>query len=130
MLLLKRIVLSFILPMILLAGCASRVPLGPVYFYLKVEPIDIDLRSFSFYPNHIAVLKNESSFTFRLKNTAQIKHNFTLVDYYKNVLLSVKLSPMESTTVTIKSLDSGNYIFYCNRFLHRFFGMEGMLMVD
>ncbi len=49
----------------------------------------------------------------------------------KKILVNVDLRPMESTTLTIETLKPGNYIFYCNRFLHRLFGgMEGMLMVE
>ena len=115
--------------MLILPGCAPPLALGPVYLYPKVEPIEIELRSFSFYPNHIAILKDQSPFIFRLKNTAQIKHNVTLIDCQNNILISVDLMPNESTTVTIEPLESGNYTFYCNRFLHRRGGMEGMLMV-
>jgi uncharacterized cupredoxin-like copper-binding protein len=114
----------------ILQSCAPQAALGPVYVYPKVEPIDIELRSFSFYPNHIAILKNDSPFAFRLKNTSQIDHNFTLMDAHKNILITVDVKPNDSVTVTIESLDSGIYTFYCNQFLHRFLGREGMLMVE
>jgi hypothetical protein len=116
----------------LLCSCAPREIPGPVYFYPKVEPIDIELRSFSFYPNHIAILKDQSPFLiFLLRNTAQIRHNFTLIDSRKKILMNVDVMPDESTTVTIAPLETiGNYTFYCNRFLHRRGGgMEGMFMV-
>ncbi|OGP99313.1 MAG: hypothetical protein A2026_04120 [Deltaproteobacteria bacterium RBG_19FT_COMBO_46_12] len=116
--------------LLILSNCAPRVIPGPVYLYSKVEPVDIELKSFSFQPNHIAILKDQSPFIFRLKNTAQIKHNFTSIDSQKNILINVDLMPNESTTVTIEHLEPGNYTFYCNRFLHRRGGgMEGMLMV-
>jgi len=107
------------------------MPPGPVYLaYSEVRPIDIELRNFSFNPNHIAVFQNQSPLTFRLTNTADAAHNFTLIDNQENILLSVDLGPKESDTVTIKFLHPGNYTFYCNKFLHRRFGgMEGMLMV-
>lgn len=116
---------------LLLSNCAPRVIPGPVYLYPKVEPIEIELRSYSFYPNHITLLKGESisPLTFRLNNAASIKHNFTLLDDRKNRLISVDVRPNESTTVNINSLAAGNYRFYCNRFLHRTKGMEGMLML-
>jgi uncharacterized cupredoxin-like copper-binding protein len=114
----------------ILSGCANRVVFGPVYFYPKVEPIEIELRSFSFYPNHIAILKDQSPFTFHLNNTSKTKHNFTIIDSDKNILVSIDVMPNKSTTVTIEPPDSGNYTFYCSRFLHRFWGMEGMFMVD
>jgi uncharacterized cupredoxin-like copper-binding protein len=124
-----QIAVFIFLTALILQGCASRLTLGPVYLYPKVEPIEIELRSFSFYPNHIAILKEQLPFTFRLRNTAQIKHNFTLIDSRTKTLINVDLMADESTTVTIEPLDASNYIFYCNRFLHRRGGMEGMFMV-
>jgi uncharacterized cupredoxin-like copper-binding protein len=125
-----HIVVLSLMALLILSNCAPRVIPGPVYLYPKVEPIDVELKSFSFQPNHIAILRDESPFTFRLKNTAQIRHNFTLIDSKKNILLSVDLMPNESKTVIIKPLEPGNYTFYCNRFLHRRGGgMEGMFMV-
>jgi len=115
--------------MLILTSCANRIVPRPVYLYPKVEPIEIELRSFSFYPNHIAIFEDHLPFIFRLKNTPQIKHNFTLIDSQKNILISVDVMPNRSTTVTIEHLEPGNYTFYCNRFLHRRRGMEGMLMV-
>lgn len=125
----KRIIVLVSLLILISSGCAPKAALGPVYLYPKVEPIEIELRSFSFYPSHIAILKDQSPFTFRLKNIDKVKHNFSLIDSHKNVLISVDLIPNKSTTVTIDSLDAGDYTFYCNRFLHRFRGMKGMLMV-
>ena len=127
-----HIVALILISLLILSNCAPRVIPGPVYLYPKVEPVEIELKSFSFQPNHIAILKHGTSFPFRfqLSNTAQIKHNFTLIDSQKNILISVDLMPNESTTVTIEPLEPGNYTFYCNRFLHRRGeGMEGMFMV-
>jgi uncharacterized cupredoxin-like copper-binding protein len=124
-----HVVVIVLMAMLILSNCAPRIIPGPVYLYPKVEPVDIELKSFSFYPNHIATLRDQSPFTFRLKNTAQIKHNFTLIDRRKNILVNVDLMPDESTIITNEPLEPGNYTFYCNRFLHRRGGMEGMLMV-
>ena len=96
-----HIVVLILIALLILSNCALRVIPGPVYLYPKVEPVDIELKSFSFQPNHIAILEDQSPFIFRLKNTAQIKHNFTLIDSQKNILISVDLMPNESTTVTI-----------------------------
>ena len=127
----RIVIIIILMAMLVLSNCAPRVIPGPVYLYPKVERIEIELRSFSFYPNHIAVLKRESffPFTFRLNNTASIKHNFTLIDDQNNISINVDFMPNESTTISMNPLESGNYRFYCNRFLHRHAGMEGMLMV-
>jgi plastocyanin len=107
-------------------GCPLDPFTSPIQ---RFDPSDIELRNFSFNPNHIAVFQNQSPLTFRLTNTADISHNFTLENNPKNILLSVDLSSKESETVSIKSLHPGNYTFYCNKFLRRFASMEGMLMV-
>ena len=123
--------LAFLLAMIFSFSCAPRVNLGPAYVaYPENQPIEIELRSFSFSPNHIAILKNRAPFTFRLTNTTNRWHNFTLVDPNKNIVFKKNLGPKESTIFTIETLESGNYLFYCDRFLCRFLGMEGMFMVE
>src|SRR4030043_2296489 len=101
-----------LIALFIFSNWAPRVIPGPVYLYSKVEPVDIELKSFSFQPNHIAILKDQSPFIFRLENTAQIKHNFTLIDSQKNILINVDLMPNESTIVNINPLESGNYRFY------------------
>lgn len=120
-----------LLALVTLATCAFRVALGPAYLvYPENRPIEIELRNSSFNPNHIAVFQNQSPLIFRLTNTAEAAHNFTLIDNQENIHLSVDLGPKGSDTVTAKSLTAGNYTFYCNKFLHRLFGgIEGMLMV-
>lgn len=115
---------------VILWNCTPRATLGPAYLiYQEDRPIEIELRSFSFRPDHIAVLKNQSPLTFHLKNPELVIHNFTLIDNHGNVSMSTDIGPKKSITVTLKPLNPGNYIFYCNRFLHRFRGMEGMLMI-
>jgi len=120
-----------VLAMLFAGHCAPRPALGPVrMFYPEIRPIEIELRSFSFQPNHLVILRNQSPFSFRLTNTANTWHNFTLLDPDRNIILKKDVKPNESITFTIESLDSENYTFYCSQFLHRFLGMEGMLMVD
>ncbi len=125
-----RIIILLSITILILSNCAPRVTLGPVYLiYPEIRPVEIELRSFSFYPDHIAIIETQSPFAFRLTNTGDIKHNFTLIDNHKKVILSVDIMQKESAAIAIESIKPGNYIFYCNRFLHRRGGMEGMLMV-
>ncbi len=126
-----RLIFLILMTTLILASCGPRSVLGPVYLiYPEIRPIKIELRSFSFEPNHVVILRNHSLFSFRLTNTADTLHNFTLLDERKNVILKKDLIPDESITFTIEPLSPGNYLFYCNRFLHRHKGMEGMLMVE
>jgi len=123
-----RVIFAILMAMLILSNCSPRVIPGPVYFYPKVEPIEIELKSFSFEPNHIAILTEQSPVTLHLKNTDGISHNFTLMAPDRNVILSQDLKPKESVTANIGFLNPENYVFYC--FFHRHRGMEGMLMVD
>jgi len=124
-------IIVLVMATVILWSCAPRVTLGPAHLiYPEIRPIEIELKSFSFHPNHIAILKNQSPLTLRLNNTANLQHNFSLIDSQKNVIARRDLNPKESITFDIESPDPGNYVFYCNRCLHRFLGMEGMLMVD
>lgn len=126
-----RFIFLIMMTTLILANCAPRLVLGPVYLiYPEIRPVEIELRSFSFQPNHIVILENRAPFTFRLTNTADTLHNFTLLDDHKNIILTKDLKPKESITFAMEPFDPGNYVFHCNRFLHRRKGMEGMLMVD
>lgn len=125
------ITIVLIMAMVILWNCAPQVTLGPAHLiYPEIRPIEIELKNFSFYPDHIAVLRNHSPLTFRLTNTANILHNFTLTDDHRSILLSIDVGPKESIAVPLQLSNPGNYTFYCNRFLHRFRGMEGMVMMD
>jgi len=111
-----------------LASCAPRVHQGPAYIFYHGDSIEIEMENFSFRPNHLAVLKNQSPVILHLKNTDGISHNFTLIAPDRNIILSQDLKPEESPTVNIGFLNPENYVFYC--FFHQHRGMEGMLMVD
>lgn len=126
-----RVIVLILMTILILTGCASRSGFGPAYLiYPEIRPILIELQSYSFEPNHLVILQRQSPIAFRLTNTANTWHNFTLLDLQGNVILKKDLKPKESITLTIELLSPGNYLFYCNRFLHRHKGMEGMLMVD
>jgi plastocyanin len=124
----KVSVTFFLLLTIFLASCSPRIHLGDVYLCRPSEPIEIEMENFSFKPNHLAVLRNQSPIILHLKNTDGISHNFNLMAPDRNIILSQDLKPKESATVDIGFLNSENYVFYC--FFHQYRGMEGMLMLD
>jgi plastocyanin len=126
-----RFIFLILMTILILIGCASRSGFGPAYLiYPEIRPILIELQSYSFEPNHLVILQRQSPIAFRLTNTANTWHNFTLLDPRRNVISKKDLIPNESITFTVEPLSPGNYLFYCNRFLHRHKGMEGMLMVE
>jgi plastocyanin len=113
----------FLLLTVFLASCAPRTHQVPIYIFYQCEPIEIEMEIFSFKPNHLAVLKNQSPIILHLRNTDDILHNFTLRAPDRNTILSQDLKSKESATANIGLPDSGNYVFYC--FLHRHRRMVG-----
>ena len=109
-----------------LASCAPRV--GPAYIYHRAQPVEIELKNFSFSPDHFVVLGNESPITLLLKNESSLPHNFTLMASDRTVVLSKDLDPDTLVTLNIESLKPVNYLFYCS--FHQQKGMQGMMMVD
>jgi len=125
----KMLRLFVLLLVLFLASCAHRISLEPAHIFHDGEPIEVEFKSFSFEPNHIVVLGNQSPITLVLRNTDDVRHNFTLIAPDGTFILSKDLEPKESATVSVESLRSGkNYVFYCS--FHRYRGMEGMLMLD
>ena len=119
--------LFLLLSSVFLASCAPRV--GPAYIFHRDHPIEIELKDFSFRPNHFVVLKDQSPIVLLLRNTDVVRHNFTLMSPDRALILSKDLQPKESIPVGLESLNpETNYVFYC--FFHQHRGMEGMLMVD
>ncbi|OGP57532.1 MAG: hypothetical protein A2162_12205 [Deltaproteobacteria bacterium RBG_13_52_11b] len=122
---------SFLLAVMVTAGCTPTRSLGPVYIFPRGDqPAAIEVKVFSFDPNHLVILHDYAPASIRLSNTNDTWHNFTLTDPQEKVILSKNVIPKESITIRLDSLNPGNYVFYCNRFLHRLQGMEGMLMID
>ena len=124
----KNSVILFLLLAMFWAGCAARVRLSPATIFYQGEPVEIEMENFSFKPNHLAVLKNQSPIILYLKNRDGISHNFTLMAPDRDIISSQDLEPNESITVNLGFLNPDNYVFYC--FFHQYRGMKGMLMVD
>ena len=126
-----KLTVFVILAGMFLACGTHRSPLGPAHLFSRGDqPIEIEAKSYSFSPNHLVVLPSASPRILRLTNSSDTWHNFTLVDPQGKTVLTRNLDPKESVTISADFLTSGNYVFYCDQFLHRYRGMEGMLMID
>jgi hypothetical protein len=123
-----RLTIVLLLTGVLLACGAQKVPLEPAHIYQREQPVEIELRDYSFEPNHLVVLGNPSPIRLLLKNTAGGMHNFTLMAPDRRIIVSEDVKPKTSITVDVGPLKSDNYAFYCS--LHQYRGMEGMLMID
>jgi len=111
----------------MLLACGVRGFPRPAHLFQRDQPVEIELTNYSFKPNHLVVLGNESPVRFLLKNTDGVVHNFTLMAPGRNIILSEDVKPRVAITVDTEFLKSGNYAFYC--FHHQYRGMEGMLMM-
>ena len=123
-----KLTMVLLLTGIFLACGVRKVPLEPAHIYHREQPVEIELKNYSFEPNHLVVLGNQSPVRLLLKNTAGVVHNFTLMAPDRMILVSEDVKPRTSITVDVGPLKSDNYAFYCS--LHQYRGMEGMLMID
>ena len=123
-----KLIIFLLLAGMLLACGVHRVPLEPTHVFHRERPIEIELTNYSFKPNHLVVLGNQSPVVLLLRNTNGVVHNFTLMAPDRSILLSEDVKPKATITVDSGFLNSGNYAFYC--FHHQYRGMEGMLMID
>ena len=126
----RALILIIFLPLagMILACGVPRIPLEPAHVFHRERPIEIELTNYSFNPNHLVVLGNQSPVLLLLGNTDDVAHNFTLMAPDRSIILSEDVKPKAAITVDSGFLNSGNYAFYC--FFHQHRGMEGMLMVD
>ena len=123
-----KLTIFLLLAGMFLACGVHRVPLEPAHLFQRKQPVAIELTDYSFKPNHLVVLGNQSPVLLLLRNTDDVMHNFTLMAPDRSILLSEDVKPKTTITVDTGFLNSGNYAFYC--FLHQYRGMEGMLMID
>lgn len=123
-----KLTIFLLVTAIFLACGAQKVPLGPAHLYHREQPVEIELTNYSFKPDHLVVLGNQSPVLLLLKNTTGVMHNFTLMAPDRNIILSEDVKPNAAITVDTGFLKSGNYAFYC--FHHQYRGMDGMLMID
>ena len=128
---LLRAAFFVLLAVMVTAGCVSSRSLGPAHIFSgSDQPISIEMRNLSFSPNHLVILHDNAPASIPLTNMNDTWHNFTLTDPQEKVILSKNVMTKEFLKIGLESLKPGNYVFYCNRFLHRLQGMEGMLMID
>lgn len=123
----KLVSLFLLISALFLTSCAPRVGLPNIFH--RAQPVEIELKNFSIVPNRFVVLENKFPVVLHLRNTGGARHDFSLKSPDGALILSKELLPKESGTVRIESLKPGNnYVFYCA--FHRYWEMEGMLMVD
>ena len=112
------------------AGCA-RVPTQEREVASAApgkEQVKIEAVSFGFIPNRIRV-KAGTKLKIRLRNTSIIGHNLTILSPAGKVARATDLESGKSLDLSVHFPRKGTYTIYCDKFLHRPFGMEGIIEV-
>ncbi len=111
-----------------LAGCATaqsaqtaeKPPSGG-------QAINLEVVSYAFRPNVIEVTAG-SPFTLVAHNTSGATHNITILSQSNEQLKHVEVPAGQTVTFEVTLPAPGRYVFYCSRFMHRTFGMEGTIV--
>ena len=94
----------------------------------KTHTIEIKASDFKFEPNNIRVSQGDRV-TFRLENTSDTLHDFTLKDPGGKIIQDTDLPPRGTINVPVVFKTAGVYTFYCDRPLHASLGMRGRVEV-
>ena len=108
-----------------LAGCATAqsvqaaesLPSGG-------QAINVEVVSFAFRPKEIEVTAG-SPFKLIAHNTSGVTHNITILSQSNEPLKQVDVPAGQTVTLEVTLPAPGRYVFYCSKFMHRTFGMEG-----
>ncbi len=107
-------------------GCAQQVQVTSVA--PGKEQVKIEAVSFGFIPNRIRV-RAGTKLKIRLRNTSIIGHNLTILSPAGKVVRATDLESGKSLDLSVHFPRKGTYTIYCDKFLHRPFGMGGTIEV-
>ena len=107
-------------------GCAQQVQVTSVA--PGKEQVKIEAVSFGFIPNRIRV-RAGTKLKIHLRNTSNIGHNLTILSPAGKVVRATDLESGKSLDLSVHFPRKGTYPIYCDKFLHRPFGMEGIIEV-
>lgn len=92
------------------------------------QRVTIELTSFAFAPSAVSV-RAGAPVTIEAVSKSGIAHNLTLLSLDQGATLtSVDVPAKQNVTFQATLPQPGRYVFYCDKFLHRPFGMEGELV--
>jgi plastocyanin len=119
--------------LLLAAGLAAlTVGCAPKKVAFQLPPgettVAVEASSFEFRPNAIRARAGET-LLLRVKNTAGMEHNLTVLDPQGKIVAGVDLPAGQTTEVRLPPLAAGTYPFYCDKPLHPSFGMKGEITV-
>ena len=116
------------LMVMLLAGCASLQPQVALTEKETEKVVELKAESFKFGPNNIRAFEGDTVL-FRIGNSSDSAHNFTITNPQRQILKSVALPAKKTAEIKIPFAEPGVYEFYCDKPLHSSFGMKGQVEV-
>jgi len=120
-----------IVVVLVIAGCAT----APVERSARPEPvggqaITIEMVRFTFEPDTITA-KTGTPIKVTAVSNSRIPHNITVLSLDGQAVKTVDIPARATVTLEVPALEPGRYVFYCDKFLHRWpFRMEGRLVVQ
>jgi len=113
---------------LLLAGCVSLQPQVALSEKESEKVVELKAESFKFGPNNIRAFEGDT-ILFRIENSSDSAHNFTITNPQHQILKSVALPAKKSVDINVSFGEPGVYEFYCDKPLHSSFGMKGQVEV-
>ncbi len=114
-----------------IAGCAT----APVERAAQSRPtgeqmVTIEMVRFTFEPE-VVTLKAGTPLRITAASNSRIPHNITVRSLDGQVIKAVDIPARATETFEVTLPKPGRYIFYCDKFLHRWpFRMEGALVAQ
>ncbi len=124
---LRRAALLMVIVLGLAGGATAQTVQTPEKLPSGGQAINVEVVSYAFRPNVIEVTAG-SPFTLVAHNTSGATHNITILSQSKETLKQVEVPAGQTVTFEVTLPAPGRYVFYCSRFMHRTFGMEGTLV--
>jgi plastocyanin len=113
---------------LLIAGCAGLQPQVALSEKESEKVVDLKAESFKFEPNNIKAFEADT-IIFRIENSSDSAHNFTISNPQRQILKSVALPAKKMIEIKVSFAEPGIYEFYCDKPLHSSFGMKGQVEV-
>ena len=111
-----------------LGGCASLQPQVALSEKQGEKVVELKAESFKFEPNNIKAFDGDAVL-FRIENSSDSAHNFTIKNPQQQILNSVALPAGKTVEIKVSFAEPGVYEFYCDKPLHSSLGMKGQVEV-
>jgi plastocyanin len=114
-----------------IAGCAT----APIERAAQSRPtgeqvVTIEMVRFTFEPD-VVTLKAGTPLKVTAASNSRIPHNITVLSLDGQVIKAVDIAARATETFEVTLPQPGRYVFYCDKFLHRWpFAMEGTLVAQ